>query len=94
MQPSFLSGSFSFSRSIVNQKSPIKNQLYRFGFSTIDSIRTAFLPLNDPALDSFYAKLTELDVPLFIHPAPAGIDGPSGDANLKQFDLDIINPPT
>jgi len=47
-------------------------------------------PLNDPALDVFYAKLTELNVPLFIHPAPAGIDGPAGDANLKQFDLDII----
>lgn len=47
-------------------------------------------PLNDPSLDRFYAKLTELNVPLFIHPAPAGIDGPTGDANLKQFDLDII----
>ncbi|HEY5681441.1 MAG TPA: amidohydrolase family protein [Pseudomonadales bacterium] len=47
-------------------------------------------PLNDPALDPFYEKLIELDVPLFIHPAPAGIDGPPGDPNLKQFDLDII----
>jgi len=47
-------------------------------------------PLNDPTLDRFYARLTELNVPLFIHPAPAGIDGPAGDANLKQFDLDII----
>jgi aminocarboxymuconate-semialdehyde decarboxylase len=47
-------------------------------------------PLNDPALDSFYAKLIELNVPLFIHPAPAGIDGPMGDPNLRQFDLDII----
>mgnify|MGYP000865309155 CR=1 FL=1 len=47
-------------------------------------------PLNDPALDPFYAALVELDVPLFIHPAPAGIDGPGGDPNLKQFDLDII----
>ena len=46
--------------------------------------------LNDPALDRFYAALTELDVPLFIHPAPAGIDGPAGDPLLKQFDLDII----
>ncbi|MFP6815665.1 MAG: amidohydrolase family protein, partial [Pseudomonadales bacterium] len=26
-------------------------------------------PLNDPSLDRFYAKLTELNVPLFIHPA-------------------------
>lgn len=47
-------------------------------------------PLNDAAMDPFYEKLVELNVPLFIHPAPAGIDGPSGDANLKQFDLDII----
>jgi len=27
---------------------------------------------------------------LFIHPAPAGIDGPPGDPNLKRFDLDIV----
>ena len=47
-------------------------------------------PLNDPALDRFYSFLTENNLPLFIHPAPAGIDGPAGDANLKQFDLDII----
>ena len=46
--------------------------------------------LNDPELDEFYECITGLDVPLFIHPAPAGIDGPVGDANLKQFDLDII----
>ena len=47
-------------------------------------------PLNDPALDPFYACVTRLDVPLFIHPAPTGIDGPAGDNNLRQFDLDII----
>ena len=47
-------------------------------------------PLNAPELDPFYALLTELDVPLFIHPAPAAIDGPVGDPNLQQFDLDII----
>ncbi|MSR13959.1 MAG: amidohydrolase [Gammaproteobacteria bacterium] len=46
--------------------------------------------LNDPALDPFYCALTRLNVPLFIHPAPVGIDGPLGDPNLKQFDLDII----
>lgn len=48
------------------------------------------MSLNDPRLDRFYAKLVELDVPLFIHPAPASIDGPAGDPNLAQFDLDII----
>ncbi|HEY2863236.1 MAG TPA: amidohydrolase family protein [Casimicrobiaceae bacterium] len=47
-------------------------------------------PLHGPELDPFYATLVELDVPLFIHPAPAGIDGPPGDPNLKRFDLDII----
>jgi len=47
-------------------------------------------PLNDPALDRYYEYLSRLDVPLFIHPAPAGIDGPAGDPNLRQFDLDII----
>ncbi len=48
------------------------------------------MPLNHPALDVFYEKLVELNVPLFIHPAPAGLDGPAGDPNLSQFDLDII----
>ncbi len=48
------------------------------------------MPLNDARLDPFYARVTELNVPLFIHPAPADIDGPAGDPNLKQFDLDII----
>ena len=47
-------------------------------------------PLDDPSMDAFYAALVAMDVPLFIHPAPAGIDGPAGDANLKKFDLDII----
>ena len=48
------------------------------------------VPLNSPELDPFYEKCVALDVPLFIHPAPAGIDGPSGDVNLKQFDLDLL----
>ena len=47
-------------------------------------------PLNDPALDPFYEKVVQLNVPLMIHPAPAGIDGPAGDPNLKQFDLDLL----
>lgn len=45
------------------------------------------IPLDSPTLDPFYETFVELDVPLFIHPAPAGIDGPPGDPNLKRFDL-------
>ena len=47
-------------------------------------------PLNDPELDRFYERVVKLDVPLMIHPSPAGIDGPAGDPNLKQFDLDLL----
>lgn len=48
------------------------------------------LPLDSPALDPLYETFTELDVPLFLHPAPAGIDGPPGDPSLKRFDLDVV----
>lgn len=48
------------------------------------------LALDDPALDALYAEAVRLDVPLFIHPGPAGIDGPPGDPALKRFELDII----
>jgi len=51
-----------------------------------DTVRT----LNDPSMDRFYETCVALDVPLFLHPSPAGIDGPTGDTNLKQFDLDVI----
>jgi len=47
-------------------------------------------PLHSPALDPLYDTFVRLDVPLFLHPAPAGIDGPPGDPNLKRFDLDVI----
>ena len=46
--------------------------------------------LDSPELDIFYEKLVALNVPLFIHPAPSGIDGPSGDANLNQYELDLL----
>ncbi|MDE0945113.1 MAG: amidohydrolase family protein [Alphaproteobacteria bacterium] len=48
------------------------------------------LPLDDPAFDKFYDAFVSLDVPLFIHPSPAGIDGPPGDPVLKRFDLDLL----
>lgn len=47
-------------------------------------------PLDGPAMDPLYQAFVDLDVPLFLHPAPAGIDGPSGDPALKRFDLDIV----
>lgn len=46
--------------------------------------------LDDPGLDELYATVVECDVPLFLHPAPAGIDGPPGDARLRRFDLDLV----
>lgn len=46
--------------------------------------------LDDAALDPLYAAFESLDVPLFIHPAPAGIDGPPGDPRLGRFDLDLL----
>ena len=46
--------------------------------------------LDDASLDVLYAEAVRLDVPLFIHPGPAGIDGPAGDPALKRFELDIV----
>jgi aminocarboxymuconate-semialdehyde decarboxylase len=47
-------------------------------------------PLHSEKLDSLYQRFVDLDVPLFLHPAPSGIDGPPGDPNLKRFDLDVV----
>ncbi|MDO9524161.1 MAG: amidohydrolase family protein [Gemmobacter sp.] len=47
-------------------------------------------PLDSPAMDALYETCVALNVPLFIHPGPAGIDGPPGDPALKRFDLDVI----
>ena len=48
------------------------------------------ISLNDERLNPLYSALVSMNVPLFIHPAPAGIDGPEGDPNLRQFDLDLL----
>lgn len=46
--------------------------------------------LDDRALDPFYEALVALDVPLFLHPAPAGIDGPPAAPQLRRYELDIM----
>lgn len=46
--------------------------------------------LDDPANDRLYQAFVDLDVPLSIHPGPAGLDGPPGDPRLRRFDLDVI----
>ena len=47
------------------------------------------LTFDDERLDPLYAAFVELDVPMFIHPAPAGIDGPLHDLRIRRFDLDL-----
>jgi len=46
--------------------------------------------LDNAELEPLWAKACELDVPIFIHGGPAGIDGPPGDPNLRSFDLDVV----
>ena len=47
------------------------------------------ITLDDDRLDPLWATAVELDVPVFIHPAPAGIDGPLRDERIRRFDLDL-----
>ncbi len=44
---------------------------------------------DDERLDPFWATAVELDVPVFIHPAPWGIDGPLRDERIRKYDLDL-----
>jgi aminocarboxymuconate-semialdehyde decarboxylase len=46
-------------------------------------------PLDDPAFDRVWATCVELDVPVFLHPAPDGIEGPRRDDRLARFDGDL-----
>ena len=45
--------------------------------------------LDDEALDPFWETAVALDVPVFIHPAPWGIDGPLRDERIRKYDLDL-----
>lgn len=46
-------------------------------------------PLDDSAFDGFWSTCVELDVPVFLHPAPDGIDRPRRDERLERFDGDL-----
>jgi len=46
--------------------------------------------LDDPDLDPLYAACAALDVPLFLHPSPSGIDNPVRDPRLGRFDLELV----
>src|SRR3954447_1683363 len=47
-------------------------------------------PLDDPAMDDFWAAAVDLDVPVFVHPSPLGSQGPADDRRLRRFDLDLL----
>jgi aminocarboxymuconate-semialdehyde decarboxylase len=46
--------------------------------------------LDDARLDDFYRTLVGLDVPLFLHPAHTGGEGPPADHRLGRFDLSLL----
>jgi aminocarboxymuconate-semialdehyde decarboxylase len=46
--------------------------------------------LDDPAFDDLYTACVELDVPLFLHPTPDGIDTPVKDPRLSRWDLELV----
>lgn len=47
------------------------------------------IDFDDERLDVVWTTATDLDVPIFLHPAPQGIDGPLRDPRIRRFDLDL-----
>lgn len=47
------------------------------------------MTFDSERLDPLWAAAVERNVPIFIHPAPAGIDGPLRDERIRKFDLDL-----
>jgi aminocarboxymuconate-semialdehyde decarboxylase len=47
------------------------------------------LTLDHPRMDELWATAVDLDVPVFLHPAPPGIDAPLVDPRLRRFDADL-----
>ena len=54
------------------------------GCSAPTSAPTSGPTFDDERLDPLWATAVELDVPMFVHPAPAGIDGPLRDARIRS----------
>lgn len=46
--------------------------------------------LDDPAFDELYETFVDLDVPLFLHPAPDAVDSPTVDPRLGRWDLELV----
>jgi aminocarboxymuconate-semialdehyde decarboxylase len=47
------------------------------------------IDVDDERLDVVWAAAVAHDVPIFVHPAPWGIDGPLRDERIRRFDLDL-----
>jgi aminocarboxymuconate-semialdehyde decarboxylase len=47
------------------------------------------MTFDDERLEPLWAAAVSCNVPIFVHPAPAGIDGPLRDDRIRRFDLDL-----